>query len=76
VAAWDIDTSRLDRIAGPVLNVVGAASSPRFVEGADAIQRWMPRAEHHVVPGVGHLLMAAEPRAVADRLDAFWRGVG
>ena len=76
VAAWDVDTSRFGRIDGPVLNVVGAASSPRFVEGADAIQRWMPRAEHHVVPGVGHLLMAAEPHAVADRLDAFWRGAG
>ena len=44
VAAWDVDTSLLARIEVPVLNVVGAASSPRFVDGAEAIQRWLPQA--------------------------------
>jgi pimeloyl-ACP methyl ester carboxylesterase len=73
VAAWDVDTSMFDRIDVPVLDVVGAASSPRFVEGSVAIRRWMPQAQHHVVPAVGHLLMAAAPADVAGRLDAFWR---
>ncbi len=76
VAAWDVDTSLLDQVGVPVLNVVGAASTPRFVDGADAIQRWMPQAQRHVVPGVGHLLMAAAPHDVAGRLAAFWRGAG
>ena len=76
VAAWEVDTSLLARIEVPVLNVVGAASSPRFVDGAGAIQRWLPRAQHHVVPGVGHLLMAAASHDVASRLDAFWRSAG
>jgi pimeloyl-ACP methyl ester carboxylesterase len=73
VAAWDVDTDLLGQIDVPVLDVVGAASSPRFVEGSEAIRRWMPQAQHHVVPGVGHLLMAAAPDDVARRLDAFWR---
>ena len=76
VAVWEVDTSLLARIEVPVLNVVGAASSPRFVDGAGAIQRWLPRAQHHVVPGVGHLLMAAASHDVASRLDAFWRSAG
>jgi pimeloyl-ACP methyl ester carboxylesterase len=76
VAAWDVDTSLLDRLDVAVLDVVGAASSPRFVEGAAAIGRWMPQAQHHIVPGVGHLLMAAAPDDVAARLDAFWREAG
>jgi pimeloyl-ACP methyl ester carboxylesterase len=73
VAALDVDTSLLDQLEVPVLNVVGAASTPRFVDGAAAIQRWLPQAQHHVVPGVGHLLMAVAPHDVASRLDAFWR---
>ena len=76
VAAWDLDTSLLARIEVPVLNVVGAASTPRFVDGAEAIQRRLPQAQRHVVPGIGHLLMAAASHDVASRLDAFWRGAG
>jgi pimeloyl-ACP methyl ester carboxylesterase len=76
VAAWDVDTCLLDRLAVPVLDVVGAASSPRVVEGSDAIRRWLPHGQHHVVTGVGHLLMAAAPHDVAGRLDAFWRDAG
>lgn len=76
VAAWDVDPHDLGRIDVPVLNFVGGASSPRFVEGAQSLQRWLPQAERHVVPGTGHLLMAAAPHDVASRLDAFWRTAG
>jgi pimeloyl-ACP methyl ester carboxylesterase len=59
------------RVTQPVLNVLGAVSVQRFVEGAELVQSWFPDAERFVVPHTGHLLMVQEPAAVAAGLAAF-----
>jgi 3-oxoadipate enol-lactonase len=74
VTAWDFDPLGLDRVAVPVLDLLGSASSARFVESAATLQRWLPSAHHHVIDGAGHALMATHPREVASHLQAFWRG--
>jgi pimeloyl-ACP methyl ester carboxylesterase len=59
------------RLTKPVLNVLGADSAPRFVEGSELVQSWFPHAERLTVPDAGHLLMVANPDAVADGLKDF-----
>ncbi len=56
----------------PVLNAVGAESAPRFVHGACLIQTWLPHSIRYELPGTGHLMMAQNPAAMADRLEQFW----
>jgi pimeloyl-ACP methyl ester carboxylesterase len=76
VAAWDFDPLGLDRVDVPVLDLLGSASSARFVESAATLQRWLPTARHDVIDGAGHALMATHPREVASHLEALWRGAG
>ena len=59
------------RVTQPVLNVLGAESAPRFVEGSELVQSWFPHAERLSVPGAGHLLMVQNPSAIARGLDDF-----
>lgn len=59
------------RVRGPVLNVVGADSVPRFVEGGELVQSWFPHAERLTVPDAGHLLMVQNAPAVARGLADF-----
>jgi pimeloyl-ACP methyl ester carboxylesterase len=62
------------QVTQPVLNVVGANSVTRFVEGAALVQSWFPDAERLTIPAAGHLLMIQNPDAVADGLkDHFSR---
>ena len=56
----------------PVLNVVGTATAPRFAESAAIVQAWLPDALRRDIDGANHFLMAQQPRAVADVLQAFW----
>ena len=56
----------------PVLNVVGADSVPRFVEGGALVQSWFPSAERLTIPAAGHLLMIQNPAAVADGLKDYF----
>jgi pimeloyl-ACP methyl ester carboxylesterase len=60
-----------ERVTQPVLNVSGADSVPRFIEGAALMQSWFPHAERLTVPDAGHLLMVENPTAVADGLKLF-----
>src|SRR5262245_45513335 len=55
-----------ERVTQPVLNVIGADSVPRFIEGGALVQSWFPHAERLAVPAAGHLLMIQNPTAVAD----------
>jgi hypothetical protein len=52
VRQWTFDDRDARSVRQPVLNVLGADSAPRFVEGAEIVQRWFPRAErsHSPVP--------------------------
>ena len=54
-----------------MLNVVGADSVARFVEGGELVQSWFPHAERLTVPNAGHLLMVQNPTAVARGLTDF-----
>lgn len=56
------------RVTQPVLNVVGANSVQRFVEGGELVQSWFPHAERVTIPDAGHLLMIQNPGAVAKGL--------
>jgi pimeloyl-ACP methyl ester carboxylesterase len=60
------------RVTQPVLNVVGANSVPRFVEGSALVQSWFPNAERLTIPAAGHLLMIQNPTAVADGLKDYF----
>jgi pimeloyl-ACP methyl ester carboxylesterase len=60
------------RVARPVLNVLGAESAPRFVEGSELIQTWIPHADRLQVPAAGHLLMVQNPTALAAGLREFF----
>jgi pimeloyl-ACP methyl ester carboxylesterase len=58
------------RVRQPVLNVVGADSVPRFVEGGELVQSWFSNAERLTIPAAGHLLMVQNPTAVANGVRA------
>ena len=71
VQQWTFGPGDAERIAQPVLNVLGARSAGRFVEGSELLQSWFPRAERLSVPGAGHLLMVQNPTALALGLTDF-----
>ena len=60
------------RVTQPLLDVLGADTEPRFVEGSALVRSWFPAAEHLVVPDAGHLLMVQNPNAVAQGLLEFF----
>jgi pimeloyl-ACP methyl ester carboxylesterase len=72
VQQWDFGPADAARVRAPLLNVVGAESEPRFVEGCALVQSWFPEAERLVVPGAGHLLMVQQPTALAQGLTEFF----
>jgi pimeloyl-ACP methyl ester carboxylesterase len=72
VQQWSFGPADAARVRAPVLNVLGAQSEPRFVEGSALVQSWFPEAERLVVPGAGHLLMVQQPSAVAQGLVEFF----
>jgi pimeloyl-ACP methyl ester carboxylesterase len=73
VVRWTCDTHAVEALARPVLNMLGNESAARFAQGADLIQRWVPRAVRATIPRTNHLLIADRPEAVAEHLDRFWR---
>jgi pimeloyl-ACP methyl ester carboxylesterase len=72
VQQWSFGPSDADRIPQPVLNVLGAHSAPRFVEGSELLRSWFPQAECLSVPDAGHLLMVQNPTALARGLSDFF----
>jgi pimeloyl-ACP methyl ester carboxylesterase len=72
VVRWTFGPDEAQRITRPVLNVVGADSAPRFVQGATLIDTWLPHALRYMLPSTGHLMMAQKPKAMAERLEQFW----
>ena len=65
VQGWSFGPSDAGHVTQPVLNVLGAESVSRFVEGAALVQSWFPHATRLDIPSVGHLLMVQNPSAVA-----------
>ena len=72
VQGWTFGPSEAARVAQPVLNVLGAQSVPRFVQGSELIQSWFPQAERLSVPDAGHLLMVQNPAGLAEGLRDFF----
>jgi pimeloyl-ACP methyl ester carboxylesterase len=76
VQSWSFGPRDAERVTQPVLNVLGAQSAPRFVEGSDLIQSWLPRAQRLSVPDAGHLLMVQNPTGLAQGLRDFFTAQG
>jgi pimeloyl-ACP methyl ester carboxylesterase len=72
VQAFDFGPEKAQTIPQPVLNVLGTESVRRFVEGAELVQSWFPRAERFSLPAAGHLLMVQNPAAMAQGLTDFF----
>jgi pimeloyl-ACP methyl ester carboxylesterase len=72
VQQWRFGSEDAQRITQPVLNVVGAESEPRFVEGSDLVQSWFPQATRFSLPNAGHLLMVQNPTVLARGLSDFF----
>lgn len=72
VTRWRFGPEEASRVTQPVLNVLGAHSVSRFVEGSELIQSWFPDAERMLVPNATHLLMVQNPDAVAEGLGQFF----
>jgi pimeloyl-ACP methyl ester carboxylesterase len=73
VARWSFGPQDAGRIDRPVLNVVGGDATLRYVRTSEIVQELLPHADRFALPGAGHLLMAQNPEAMAERLDQFWR---
>ena len=71
VQQWSFGPDDARHVTQPVLNVVGAQSAGRFVEGSELVQSWFPHAERLTVPGAGHFLMVQNPTALARGLRDF-----
>jgi pimeloyl-ACP methyl ester carboxylesterase len=76
VQSWTFGPVDAERVTQPVLNVLGAQSAPRFVEGSDLIQSWFPRAQRLSVSDAGHLLMVQNPSGLAQGLRDFFTAQG
>lgn len=72
VQRWAFGAGDAAQIEHPVLNVLGADSAQRFVEGSELIEAWLPQAERLTVPDAGHLLMIQNPTALAKGLSDFF----
>jgi pimeloyl-ACP methyl ester carboxylesterase len=72
VQQWRFGPDDATRVTQPVLNVCGARSVPRFVQGSELVQSWFPKAERLTVPDAGHLLMVQNPTAIAHGLIDFF----
>lgn len=69
---WQFGPAEAERIAAPVLSVIGSKSDSAFFEMERMLQGRFPHLETARVPGVNHLLHLQEPRAVAETLAAFF----
>ena len=47
-----------------------------FIQPAKLLVKELPKAEHVVVPGCGHMLAIEDPKGTADTLIGFLRSLG
>jgi pimeloyl-ACP methyl ester carboxylesterase len=74
VLEWPFDEQIAGRITHPALAVVGGRShevSPVWEERQALVLAWLPASEPFVLPDATHLLHVANPRGMAEALDAF-----
>jgi len=73
---WHYDADDAAAVGVPVLYVAGSTTVPRFKLSRDLIREWIPAVDHVEIDGADHLVMAAHPEVVAERLRVFWAGAG
>ena len=66
-----MDPAALDRIGCPVRIATGGASSPVYVEIADALASRIPGADHQRLPGLEHMAPVLRPDVVAGAILGF-----
>lgn len=70
-AGWQFGPDDARAYPGPVLSVLGTASSPLFVEGRARLHELFPQCVDADIPNATHLLQMQEPTAVADAIAQF-----
>jgi len=68
---WTLTPEHAGTITQPVLSIVGGRTEPLFVEAAELLCRWLPRAETCTIEGLGHLLHMQHPEPVARAIAKF-----
>jgi 3-oxoadipate enol-lactonase len=71
LGAWTFGADQAAAIRPPVLSVVGTDTQPLWVEIAALLRAWVPDLAQHDITGVGHLLHAQRPHAVAGAVAEF-----
>ncbi|MDQ3861897.1 MAG: alpha/beta fold hydrolase, partial [Actinomycetota bacterium] len=69
---WRFGAEEGSKIKQPALYMLGAESSPLYVEILDAIREWMPQTEAVILPDASHLLHIQEPGGAAVLLRNFF----
>ncbi len=75
IRQWTFGATEGARIKQPVLLVIGSRSpeiSPVWQQRQDALTAWISNAEPYVLDGATHMLHLENPRALAERLGAFF----
>ena len=68
---WQYGPDEARAYTGPVLSVLGTASSPVFVEARARLHDVFPQCVDADIPNATHLLQMQEPAAVADAIAQF-----
>src|SRR5262249_50044522 len=69
---WRITTEGLKGIGPPVRSMRGSDQLPVFFEGADLLQKWIPKIDRVLIPCASHDLPGRNPAAVATGLVEFF----
>jgi len=75
MAEWRFTRDDANSIRQAMLAVLGAESAPVFPEIQKLVLAWFPQARPVTIPRANHMLLAIEPRAVAEELARFWKSV-
>ena len=69
---WHFTADEGEQIKQPVLFMLGAESSPLYVECRDLVKQWAPQTETVVLQGASHLLHIQNPKGAAALLREFF----
>ena len=69
---WQFTAAEGEQIKQPVLFMLGAESSPLYVECRDLVKEWAPQTETVVLEGASHLLHIQNPKGAAALLREFF----
>ncbi len=70
--AWKFTQEDAARITAPVLNMVGANTTPFYQATHETLQQWIPHAESAVVPDTAHAVLGMNPKGAAGAMADFF----